>query len=60
MDGPIRMNEGSPEDWQALLDQWTALGATCITMVTSRGPLTLQQHIDSMRRFRESVDLGES
>jgi alkanesulfonate monooxygenase SsuD/methylene tetrahydromethanopterin reductase-like flavin-dependent oxidoreductase (luciferase family) len=45
---------GNEEQVRAGIDEWLALGATEFNVGTSRNPMPLLQHIETLRRFAES------
>ncbi|MDR7522094.1 MAG: LLM class F420-dependent oxidoreductase [Armatimonadota bacterium] len=52
----ISMDQGGPDDWRRLADEWRALGATHLSVATMRGGFkTPDAHIEAVRRFREAV-----
>jgi probable F420-dependent oxidoreductase len=47
----------TPDEWARQVEGWRAIGATHLTVNTMKAGLnTPQEHIDAIRRFKESVD----
>ena len=46
----------SPDEWCEEITQWKALGATHLSCWTMYSDLTIEEHIDVARRFKEAVD----
>ncbi|PWU24720.1 MAG: LLM class F420-dependent oxidoreductase [Candidatus Rokuibacteriota bacterium] len=59
MDARVSVASGTPGDWQAACDEWRALGATHLTLVTTgsgfEGP---DQHVERLRVAQQALDLG--
>ena len=45
----IDISTGTPDDWRAAADEWRELGATHISLVTMRGGLDVDGHIERTR-----------
>ncbi len=52
----VNAKDGNPDEWLRQTKQWQALGATHICLNTmGAGFVSLQQHLDAIRRYREIV-----
>jgi probable F420-dependent oxidoreductase len=51
----IEVSTGTPDDWRAAADEWRELGATHIALVTMRGGLDVDGHIERIRAAFEAV-----
>jgi len=50
--------DGNPADWQTAMNEWSALGATHLTVNTMRcGFITPAKHIDAIKTFAKYVGL---
>jgi len=55
----IRYGDGNPDTWQMLMHDWESVGATHLTIITEGADFdTPQKHIDAIRNFAETVDVG--
>jgi hypothetical protein len=53
----ISVNKDGPDQWPALIERWRGIGATHIAINTmSAGYNTVDQHLDTVRRFKDVVD----
>lgn len=52
----VNCHTGTPDDWRKEYEEWVALGATHISIVTTRGGLTgVDAHIRRLREAREAI-----
>jgi probable F420-dependent oxidoreductase len=59
VNGTIRMQDRTPDDWRASLQSWRQAGASHATLNTSTGPnATPRDHLEAIRRFRDEVMAG--
>ena len=57
IEGRIRIDGKTPEDWIAEAQGWAALDAVAVTVEARRGGLsTVAEHIQALVRFREALD----
>ena len=54
----IDVSSGTPDDWRAAVDEWRGLGATHVSLVTMRGGLDVDGHIERIRAAFEALRLG--
>ena len=52
----IDVSTGTPDDWRAAADEWRGLGATHLALVTMRGGLDVDGHIERIRAAFDAVD----
>ena len=56
IEGRISIADGDPELWRDRAEAWKNLGATHVSVMTTRaGPGSPQEHIEAIRRFKEAV-----
>jgi probable F420-dependent oxidoreductase len=56
IEGRLAAANSTPDDWRRGADEWRALGATHLSLVTMRAGLsTPQAHLDAIRRFRDAL-----
>ena len=56
LDGRLRTSGKQPEDWLDEAKAWDELGATYLSIENRQSGLaTAGQHIEAMRRFKETV-----
>jgi alkanesulfonate monooxygenase SsuD/methylene tetrahydromethanopterin reductase-like flavin-dependent oxidoreductase (luciferase family) len=56
VEGRISLADSSPDDWPRLAEDWSALGATHLSVNTMRAGLkTPAAHIDAIQRFYKTV-----
>jgi probable F420-dependent oxidoreductase len=51
----IDISTGTPDDWRASVDEWRTLGATHVALVTMRGGLDADGHIERIREAFEAL-----
>ena len=51
----IDVSSGTPDDWRASVDEWRGLGATHVSLVTMRGGLDVDGHIERIRAAFETL-----
>ncbi|MGE5274416.1 MAG: LLM class F420-dependent oxidoreductase [Verrucomicrobiota bacterium] len=51
----VDVSGGTPDDWRADVDEWRALGATHVSLVTMRGGLDADGHISRIRDAFEAL-----
>jgi probable F420-dependent oxidoreductase len=51
----IDVSGGTPDDWRAAAEEWRGLGATHLSLVTMRGGLDADGHIERIRTAFESL-----
>jgi probable F420-dependent oxidoreductase len=57
IEGRVAVAGRAPQDWLAQVKAWEELGATCLSVGTGGGGLkSPQEHIDALRRFKETMD----
>jgi probable F420-dependent oxidoreductase len=55
----LRYLDGNPEQWNAQITAWKALGATHLSINTMyEGFSTPQEHIKAIRTFKEAIDIS--
>jgi hypothetical protein len=52
----IDVSTGTPDDWRAAADEWRGLGATHLALVTMRGGLDVDGHIERIRAAFDAVN----
>jgi hypothetical protein len=58
MEGRIPVGAANPTEWRAAMDEWTALGATHVSVNTMRqGFAAPQAHLDALAAFATQMDL---
>ena len=58
VEGRIPVGAANPADWRAAMDEWTALGATHVSVNTMRqGFATPQAHLDALAAFATQMEL---
>ena len=56
IEGRISIADGDPELWRDRAEAWKNLGATHVSVMTTRAGLgSPQEHIEAIRRFKEAV-----
>ena len=57
LEGSVRTREGTPNNWARTAQAWKNMGATHVSVNTmGLGFTSVDQHIDTLRRFREAVN----
>jgi len=57
IEGRAAVRQGGPEEWRDQVEQWRKLGATHLSVDTTRAGLpNPRAHIDAIRRFQEAVN----
>jgi probable F420-dependent oxidoreductase len=51
----IDVSTGTPDDWRAAADEWRSLGATHLSLVTMRGGLDVDGHVERISAAFEAV-----
>jgi hypothetical protein len=51
----IDVSAGTPDDWRAAVEEWRALGATHVSLVTMRGGLDAEGHLTRIRDAFEAL-----
>ena len=51
----IDVSGGTPDDWRAAAEEWRELGATHVALVTMRGGLDANGHIERIRAAFEAL-----
>ncbi len=60
LEARIRYGAGDPAEWQRLIQDWQAVGATHAALQTTDcGFTTPQAHLEALRRFAEAVGLKD-
>ncbi len=58
MEPRIRYGDGKPETWRKHAEEWEAVGATHLTMMTlGAGFKTAKEHMQAMERYAEAFDI---
>ena len=58
MEARIRLDRAPRDEWSALVEEWRALGATHLSVITADEGHDAAGHIRFLREFAEAVDLG--
>ena len=58
MEARIRLDRASRDEWSELVEEWRALGATHLSVITADEGHDAAGHIRFLREFAETVDLG--
>jgi probable F420-dependent oxidoreductase len=51
----IDVSGGTPDEWRAAVEEWRGLGATHISVVTMRGGLDVDRHVERIREAFEAL-----
>ena len=51
----IDVSGGTPDEWRAAVEEWRGLGATHISLVTMRGGLDVDGHVERIREAFEAL-----
>jgi alkanesulfonate monooxygenase SsuD/methylene tetrahydromethanopterin reductase-like flavin-dependent oxidoreductase (luciferase family) len=51
----IDVSGGTPDDWRAAFEEWRGLGATHVSVVTMRGGLDADGHVERIREAFEAL-----
>ncbi len=58
IDVRIPVGTGTPDEWRAKADEWRALGATHLSLITADGGFeTPQQHLERLQQARDALQL---